>query len=146
MSTTIIWQSPDVLSSYQQFAINEGIISALDGDIEASTCVMLDEHRWKITVCGSSIEERRCAAPNALDRANVAKWMKNGLELSPDDFRVYGEFNSTRLAEMAADALDLDLGDDNATIPEWVFELSINVIEDMAQPDAMGWDGDTDAL
>lgn len=57
----------------------------------------------------------------------VQRWMVAELQLSLDTYLDCGEVNTTILGEHAAQALELYEDDAEATIPEWVFELSHDV-------------------
>lgn len=63
--------------------------------------------------------------PPAVRRATEVWMLINGIE---DDFWDAGELRCTSLAEEAAEALDLLEGDEE-TVPEWVFDLPVDLEE-----------------
>lgn len=64
---------------------------------------------------------------NDLERAK--SWMNKALTYETNDYLDCGEVNCTKLAEDAAEALEL-YADEEATIPEEVFDLAAEVAEE----------------
>ena len=60
-------------------------------------------------------------------KENPKNWMKNELQWNREEYIEWGEINTTKLAENCANALLLYLDDFDATIPEEVFDLAVEV-------------------
>lgn len=63
-----------------------------------------------------------------MDR-KVKNWMTRELQNNSSDYDDCGEVNCTRLAENAAQAMDLYLDDPDFTIPSEVFDAAVMVAE-----------------
>lgn len=64
---------------------------------------------------------------HTLDTTAAASWLRQALESDRSYYVVADVAQLTALAEDCANALDLYGDDDTATIPEWVFELALEV-------------------
>jgi hypothetical protein len=60
----------------------------------------------------------------------VRFWMRKNVADYLDECN---EYDCTRLAEDAAQKFDLYEGDDNATIPEWIFEASFAIVQEIEE-------------
>jgi len=65
-----------------------------------------------------------------MNKRRIEKYMRDQLEIDPDFFDIYDchEVNSTKLAEDAAD--ELDLYDENDKISQEVFEIALKISEE----------------
>ena len=63
-------------------------------------------------------------------KVHPKQWMRNELQWNSENYLEYGEINCTKLAEECAEVLVLYGDDFDATIPEEVFDLAVEVVVD----------------